>query len=46
MGQKQVQRWHVMKMVEVGKITPKEAGARLALNSAPLPRTLHPPKTS
>ena len=25
MGQKQLQRWHVMKMVEVGKITLKEA---------------------
>ena len=26
MGQKQLQRWHLMKMVEVGKITLKEAG--------------------
>jgi hypothetical protein len=29
MGQKQLQRWHLMKMVEVGKITLKEAGNTL-----------------
>ena len=28
MGQKQLQRWHLMKMVEVGKITLKEAGGK------------------
>src|SRR4030042_284722 len=32
MGQKQLQRWHLMKMVEVGKITLKEAGERIGLS--------------
>lgn len=29
MGQKQLQRWHLIKMVEVGKITFKEAGEKI-----------------
>jgi len=32
MGQKQLQRWHLMKMVEVGKITLKEAGERIGMS--------------
>jgi len=32
MGQRQLQRWHVMKMVEVGKITLKEAGEKLGVS--------------
>ena len=32
MGQKQLQRWHLMKMVEVGKITLKEAGERIGVS--------------
>ena len=32
MGQKQLQRWHVMKMAEVGKITLKEAGEKLGVS--------------
>ena len=32
MSQKQLQRWHVMKMVEVGKITLKEAGEKLGVS--------------
>jgi len=32
MGQKQLQRWHVMKMTEVGKITLKEAGEKLGVS--------------
>jgi transposase len=32
MGQKQIQRWHLMKMVEVGKITLKEAGERIGVS--------------
>jgi hypothetical protein len=31
MGQKELHRWHLMKMVEVGKITVKEAGKRTDL---------------
>ena len=31
MGQKQLQRWHLMKMVEVGKITLKEASERIGV---------------
>ena len=31
MGQKQLHRWHVMKMVEVGKITLREAGERIGV---------------
>lgn len=32
MGQKQLERWHLMKMVEVGKITLKEAGERIGVS--------------
>jgi transposase len=32
MGQKQLQRWHLMKMVEVGKITLKEASERIGVS--------------
>ena len=32
MGQKQLQRWHLMKMVEGGKITLKEAGEKLGVS--------------
>jgi len=32
MGQKQLQRWHLMKMVEVGKITLKEAAERIGVS--------------
>jgi transposase len=32
MGQKQVQRWHLIKMVEVGKITLKEAGEKIGVS--------------
>jgi hypothetical protein len=32
MGQKQLQQWHLMKMVEVGKITLKEAGERIGVS--------------
>ena len=32
MGQRQLQRWYVMKRVEVGKITLKEAGERIGLS--------------
>src|SRR5512139_3848245 len=32
MGQKQLQRWHLMKMVEVGKITLKEAGEKIGVS--------------
>src|SRR4030065_635669 len=32
MGEKQLQRWHLMKMVEVGKITLKEAGERIGVS--------------
>jgi len=32
MGQKQLQRWHLMKMVEVGKITLREAGERIGVS--------------
>lgn len=32
MGQRQLQRWHVMKMVEVGKITLKEAGEKIGVS--------------
>jgi hypothetical protein len=32
MRQKQLQRWHLMKMVEVGKITLKEAGERIGVS--------------
>jgi transposase len=32
MGQKQLQRWHLMKMVEVVKITLKEAGERIGVS--------------
>lgn len=32
MGQKQLQRWHLMKMVEGGKITLKEAGKRIGVS--------------
>lgn len=31
MGQRQLQRWHLMKMVEVGKITLKEAGEKIGV---------------
>ncbi|MDP2969848.1 MAG: hypothetical protein Q8P64_11680 [Deltaproteobacteria bacterium] len=31
MGQKQLQRWHLMKMVEVGKITLNEAGEKIGV---------------
>ena len=33
MGQRQLQRWHVMKMVEGGKITLKEAGEKMGVCS-------------
>lgn len=32
MGQKQLQRWRVMEMVEVGKITLKEAGEKIGVS--------------
>ena len=32
MGQKQLQRWHLMKMVEVGKITLREARERIGVS--------------
>jgi transposase len=32
MGQKQLQRWHLMKMVEGGKITLKEAGEKIGVS--------------
>ena len=32
MGQKQLHRWHMMKMAEVGKITLKEAGEKLGVS--------------
>ena len=32
MGQKQLQRWHLMEMVEVGKITLKEAGEKIGVS--------------
>jgi transposase len=32
MGQKQLQRWHLMKMAELGKITLKEAGERIGVS--------------
>ena len=32
MGQKQLQRWHLIKMVEVGKITLKEAGEKIGVS--------------
>jgi len=32
MGQRQLQRWHVMKMVEVGKITLKEASEKIGVS--------------
>ena len=32
MGQKQLQRWHVMGLVEVGKITLKEAGEKIGVS--------------
>ena len=32
MGQKQLQRWHLIKMVEVGKITLKEAGEKMGVS--------------
>ena len=32
MGQKQLQRWHLMEMVEVGKITLKEASERIGVS--------------
>jgi len=32
MGQKQLQRWHLMKMVEVGKITLREASERIGVS--------------
>jgi transposase len=32
MGQKQLERWHLMKMVEVGKITLKEAGEKIGVS--------------
>jgi len=32
MGQRQLQRWHVMKMVEVGKITLKEASEKMGVS--------------
>jgi hypothetical protein len=32
MWQKQLQRWHLMKMVEVGKVTLKEAGERIGVS--------------
>ena len=32
MGQKQLQRWHLMKMVVVGKITLREAGERIGVS--------------
>ena len=32
LGQKQLQRWHLMKMVEVGKITLREAGERIGVS--------------
>jgi transposase len=32
MGQKQLQRWHLMKMVEIGKITLKEASERIGVS--------------
>ena len=32
MGQRQLQRWHVMKMVEVGKITLKETSEKIGVS--------------
>ncbi len=32
MGQRQLKRWHLMKMVEVGKITLREAGERIGVS--------------
>ena len=32
MGQKQAQQWHPMKMVEIGKITLKEAGEMIGVS--------------
>ncbi len=32
MGQKQLQGWHLMKMVEIGKITLKEASERIGVS--------------
>jgi transposase len=32
MGQRQLQRWHVMKMVEIGKITLKEASEKIGVS--------------
>jgi hypothetical protein len=32
MGQKQIQRGHLMKMVEVGKITLRETGERIGVS--------------
>ncbi len=32
MGQKQLQRWHLMKMVELGKITLREAGEKIGVS--------------
>jgi len=31
LSQRQLQRWHLMKMVEVGKITLKEAGGKIGV---------------
>jgi hypothetical protein len=31
LSQRQLQRWHLMKMVEVGKITLKEAGEKICV---------------
>ena len=31
MGQRQLQRWHLIKMVGVGKITLKEAGEKIGV---------------
>ena len=32
MGQKQLQRWHLMEMVVVGKITLREAGEKIGVS--------------
>ena len=32
MGQRELKRWHLMEMVEVGKITLREAGERIEMS--------------
>ena len=44
LSQSQLQRWHLMKMVEVGKITLKEAGEKIGVSYRQVKRIRRPLK--